>query len=98
MESHNKRPEGNREDLDSPENPDTELPHTPAPDDDQQSPPPQMDNVEVPPPSGSNELDTADDTDSSTEPGEREVDPPAPVPRRSDRVRHPPDRFSPNVD
>ena len=56
-----------------------------------------MDNVEVPPPSGSSDLDTADDTDSSTEPGEREVDPPAPVPRRSDRVRHPPDRFSPNV-
>ena len=38
VESHNTRPEENREDLDSPQNPDTELPHTPAPDVDKQSP------------------------------------------------------------
>ena len=93
VESHNTRPEEKREDLDSPEIPDTELPHSPAPDVGKQSPPPQRENVEVPQPSGSIDLDTADDT----EPDEREVDPLAPVSRRSDRVRNPPDRFSHNV-
>ena len=95
VKSRETSPEVDCGNLVLPQSQEDELPQiTSAPNVEVQTSSPETEDTEPPQPSG---IGTQTDSSSNTEPEDREVNPPPPVPRRSNHVRNAPDRLSHKV-